>query len=128
MVPVLDIFIHRVGKNKAPSGQMLSDLWDYHNTSIETVCKRVRKRVEQSLSFVSLNVTYPDKFELINFPRFAAKTVVTENAGGSSVLSEAAAHMFLEHFTRVDKIILEIEIPYFFQGCSILDSILILHP
>ena len=74
--------------------------------------------------FISLDVDYPNDFSKLSLPEYAAKTVETDNAGGSSVLSEAAAHMLLEHFTCVKNITLEIEIKYFFQGCSILDSLL----
>lgn len=75
-------------------------------------------------SFISLYVKYPSDFSTMLLPKYAEKTYKTENAGGSSVLSEAAAHMFFEHFTRVKSITLEMEIRYFFHGCSILDSIL----
>ncbi len=75
-------------------------------------------------SFISVYVKYPSDFSTMILPKYTDKTYKTENAGGSSILSEAAAHMFLEHFTRVKCITLEIEIQYFFNGCSILDSIL----
>ena len=46
-------------------------------------------------SFISLYVKYPSDFSTMLLPKYAEKTYKTENAGGSSVLSEAAAHMFL---------------------------------
>lgn len=92
----------------------------YYSVQDEKLCSR-KQRMRP---FVSLNVEYPDDFSSLTLPKYAAKTVVTDNTGGSSVLSEAASHMLLEHFTRVKNITLEIEIKYFFQGCSILDSLL----
>jgi len=96
---------------------MSSGYYDVHDMKL---CSRSSR----PQPFVSLKVDYPDDFSTLSLPQYAAKTVETDNAGGSSVLSEAAAHMLLEHFTRVKNITLEIEIKYFFQGCSILDSLL----
>jgi len=118
--PVLDIIITRSGKNNGVLSRNLLMDSGYYSVQDKKLCSQV----SQPKPFVSLNVEYPEDFSELSLPQYAAKTVKTENAGGSSVLSEAAAHMLLEHFTRVKNITLEIEIKYFFQGCSILDSLL----